>query len=79
MIGGSMEFFMVKTGFCIHYTARFADVIVFDSSYKRGRPLTMRIGLRKVMKNLARRREVKDLLHFQGAFMILWSSYPQIL
>ncbi|KAL7255125.1 hypothetical protein ACSBR1_009319 [Camellia fascicularis] len=32
----------------IHYTARFADGIVFDSSYKRGRPLTMRIGLRKV-------------------------------
>ncbi|CAL5365462.1 unnamed protein product [Camellia sinensis] len=36
----------------IHYTARFADGIVFDSSYKRGRPLTMRIGLRKVIKGL---------------------------
>ncbi|PPS06782.1 hypothetical protein GOBAR_AA13863 [Gossypium barbadense] len=31
----------------IHYTARFADGIVFDSSYKRARPLTMRIGLGK--------------------------------
>ncbi|VAI60684.1 unnamed protein product [Triticum turgidum subsp. durum] len=28
----------------IHYTARFPDGTVFDSSYKRGRPLTMRIG-----------------------------------
>ncbi|XVF61689.1 hypothetical protein PTKIN_Ptkin08bG0150800 [Pterospermum kingtungense] len=32
----------------IHYTARFADGIVFDSSYKRARPLTMRIGVGKV-------------------------------
>ncbi|XP_022741298.1 LOW QUALITY PROTEIN: photosynthetic NDH subunit of lumenal location 4, chloroplastic-like [Durio zibethinus] len=36
----------------IHYTARFADGIVFDSSYKRARPLTMRIGLGKVIKGL---------------------------
>jgi len=36
----------------IHYTARFADGIVFDSSYKRGRPLTMRIGVGKVDKFL---------------------------
>lgn len=35
--------------FQIHYTARFADGIVFDSSYKRGRPLTMRIGVGKVV------------------------------
>lgn len=32
----------------MHYTARFADETVFDSSYKRGRPLTMRIGVGKV-------------------------------
>ncbi|KVH41719.1 Peptidyl-prolyl cis-trans isomerase, FKBP-type [Cynara cardunculus var. scolymus] len=32
----------------IHYTARFADGTVFDSSYKRGRPLTMRVGVGKV-------------------------------
>ncbi|MQM14816.1 hypothetical protein Taro_047751 [Colocasia esculenta] len=32
----------------IHYTARFDDGTVFDSSYKRGRPLTLRIGLGKV-------------------------------
>ena len=32
----------------VHYTARFADGTVFDSSYKRGRPLTMRIGVGKV-------------------------------
>ncbi|KAK9096760.1 hypothetical protein Sjap_022257 [Stephania japonica] len=31
----------------IHYTARFEDGTVFDSSYKRGRPLTMRIGVGK--------------------------------
>ncbi|XP_057477991.1 photosynthetic NDH subunit of lumenal location 4, chloroplastic [Actinidia eriantha] len=36
----------------VHYTARFADGIVFDSSYKRGRPLTMRLGLGKVIKGL---------------------------
>ncbi|KDP46889.1 hypothetical protein JCGZ_24098 [Jatropha curcas] len=36
----------------VHYTARFADGIVFDSSYKRGRPLTMRIGVGKVIKGL---------------------------
>ncbi|CAJ2677007.1 peptidyl-prolyl cis-trans isomerase fkbp16- chloroplastic-like [Trifolium pratense] len=36
----------------IHYTARFDDGIVFDSSYKRGRPLTMRIGVGKVIKGL---------------------------
>lgn len=33
----------------VHYTARFADGIVFDSSYKRARPLTMRLGLGKVV------------------------------
>ena len=32
----------------VHYTARFPDGTVFDSSYKRGRPLTMRIGAGKV-------------------------------
>ncbi|KAK4256708.1 hypothetical protein QN277_006397 [Acacia crassicarpa] len=36
----------------VHYTARFADETVFDSSYKRGRPLTMRIGVGKVIKGL---------------------------
>ncbi|XP_073011211.1 photosynthetic NDH subunit of lumenal location 4, chloroplastic [Typha latifolia] len=36
----------------IHYTARFADGTVFDSSYKRGRPLTMRIGVGKVLPGL---------------------------
>ncbi|KAM5577362.1 photosynthetic NDH subunit of lumenal location 4, chloroplastic [Rosa sericea] len=36
----------------IHYTARFGDGTVFDSSYKRGRPLTMRIGVGKVIKGL---------------------------
>ncbi|XP_074570510.1 photosynthetic NDH subunit of lumenal location 4, chloroplastic-like [Curcuma longa] len=33
----------------VHYTAWFADGTVFDSSYKRGRPLTMRIGAGKVL------------------------------
>ncbi|KAI8536190.1 hypothetical protein RHMOL_Rhmol10G0236700 [Rhododendron molle] len=36
----------------VHYTARFADGIVFDSSYKRGRYLTMRIGIGKLIKGL---------------------------
>uniref|UniRef100_A0A0F7H0T2 peptidylprolyl isomerase n=1 Tax=Geranium incanum TaxID=1158081 RepID=A0A0F7H0T2_9ROSI len=36
----------------VHYTARFADGTVFDSSYKRGRPLTMRIGMGKVTRGL---------------------------
>ncbi|PKA58077.1 Peptidyl-prolyl cis-trans isomerase FKBP16-2, chloroplastic [Apostasia shenzhenica] len=36
----------------VHYTARFADGIVFNSSYKRGRPLTMRIGVGKVIPGL---------------------------
>ncbi|KMT08830.1 hypothetical protein BVRB_6g135540 [Beta vulgaris subsp. vulgaris] len=36
----------------VHYTARFADETVFDSSYKRGRPLTMRIGVGKVIRGL---------------------------
>ncbi|XP_073279192.1 photosynthetic NDH subunit of lumenal location 4, chloroplastic [Primulina huaijiensis] len=36
----------------IHYTARFADDIVFDSTYKRARPLTMRLGMGKVIKGL---------------------------
>ncbi|XP_061345305.1 photosynthetic NDH subunit of lumenal location 4, chloroplastic [Gastrolobium bilobum] len=36
----------------VHYTARFADGTVFDSSYKRARPLTMRIGAGKVIKGL---------------------------
>ncbi|ERM94242.1 hypothetical protein AMTRI_Chr04g188910 [Amborella trichopoda] len=36
----------------IHYTARFMDGTVFDSSYKRGRPLTMRIGAGKVIPGL---------------------------
>ncbi|KAH9295268.1 hypothetical protein KI387_038856, partial [Taxus chinensis] len=33
----------------IHYTGRFVDGTVFDSSYKRGRPLTLRIGVGKVI------------------------------
>lgn len=36
----------------VHYTARFGDGTVFDSSYKRARPLTMRIGVGKVIKGL---------------------------
>ncbi|KAL2246579.1 UNVERIFIED_CONTAM: Photosynthetic NDH subunit of lumenal location 4, chloroplastic [Sesamum indicum] len=36
----------------VHYTARFADGIVFDSTYKRARPLTMRLGTGKVIKGL---------------------------
>lgn len=36
----------------VHYTARFADGRVFDSSYKRARPLTMRIGVGKVIRGL---------------------------
>ncbi|KAL6277062.1 hypothetical protein ACE6H2_020663 [Prunus campanulata] len=36
----------------VHYTARFADGTVFDSSYKCGRPLTMRIGVGKVIRGL---------------------------
>ncbi|KAJ7945369.1 Peptidylprolyl isomerase [Quillaja saponaria] len=36
----------------VHYTARFADGTVFDSSYKRARPLTMRIGVGKVIRGL---------------------------
>ncbi|KAL7089960.1 hypothetical protein ACP275_12G009700 [Erythranthe tilingii] len=36
----------------VHYTARFADGIVFDSTYKRGRSLTMRLGMGKVIKGL---------------------------
>ncbi|MCE3052465.1 Photosynthetic NDH subunit of lumenal location 4, chloroplastic [Datura stramonium] len=36
----------------IHYTARFADGIVFDSSYKRGSSPTMRLGMGKVIKGL---------------------------
>ncbi|KAL0726321.1 hypothetical protein Bca4012_022414 [Brassica carinata] len=31
----------------VHYTARFADGTLFDSTYKRARPLTMRIGVGK--------------------------------
>ncbi|KFK30540.1 hypothetical protein AALP_AA7G275600 [Arabis alpina] len=36
----------------VHYTARFADGTLFDSSYKRTRPLTMRIGVGKVIRGL---------------------------
>ncbi|KAF0933041.1 hypothetical protein E2562_013795 [Oryza meyeriana var. granulata] len=36
----------------VHYTARFTDGIVFDSSYKRGRPLTMRLGAGKILRGL---------------------------
>ncbi|CAA7020561.1 unnamed protein product [Microthlaspi erraticum] len=36
----------------VHYTARFADGTLFDSSYKRARPLTMRIGVGKVIRGL---------------------------
>uniref|UniRef100_A0A0F7GZV7 peptidylprolyl isomerase n=1 Tax=Goodyera fumata TaxID=1390594 RepID=A0A0F7GZV7_9ASPA len=36
----------------IHYTGRFVDGTVFDSTYKRGRPLTMRIGVGKVLPGL---------------------------
>ncbi|KAJ1281081.1 hypothetical protein BS78_04G280900 [Paspalum vaginatum] len=36
----------------VHYTARFPDGTVFDSSYKRGRPLTMRVGAGKMLRGL---------------------------
>ncbi|KAG2654091.1 photosynthetic NDH subunit of lumenal location 4, chloroplastic-like [Panicum virgatum] len=36
----------------VHYTARFPDGTVFDSTYKRGRPLTMRIGAGKILRGL---------------------------
>ncbi|XP_066380613.1 photosynthetic NDH subunit of lumenal location 4, chloroplastic-like [Miscanthus floridulus] len=36
----------------VHYTARFPDGALFDSSYKRGRPLTMRIGAGKILRGL---------------------------
>ncbi|XP_010027814.2 photosynthetic NDH subunit of lumenal location 4, chloroplastic [Eucalyptus grandis] len=36
----------------VHYTARFADGRVFDSSYKRARYLTMRVGVGKVIRGL---------------------------
>ncbi|KAJ8647118.1 hypothetical protein MRB53_000141 [Persea americana] len=36
----------------IHYTARFGDGTVFDSTYKRARPLTLRIGVGKVIRGL---------------------------
>ncbi|KAL5212572.1 hypothetical protein ABZP36_023419 [Zizania latifolia] len=36
----------------VHYTARFTDGTVFDSSYKRGRPLTMRLGAGKILRGL---------------------------
>ncbi|KAJ0252427.1 Photosynthetic NDH subunit of lumenal location 4 [Hirschfeldia incana] len=36
----------------VHYTARFADGTLFDSTYKRARPLTMRIGVGKVIRGL---------------------------
>ncbi|XP_078444310.1 FK506-binding protein 16-2 [Wolffia australiana] len=36
----------------IHYTARFEDGTVFDSTYKRARPLTLRIGVGKVIPGL---------------------------
>ncbi|KAK3042970.1 hypothetical protein RJ639_000947 [Escallonia herrerae] len=48
----------------IHYTARFADGLVFDSSYKRARPLTMRIGVGKVLcagKQSSSRQVIKGL------------------
>nr|7EU3_4 Chain 4, Photosynthetic NDH subunit of subcomplex L4 [Hordeum vulgare subsp. spontaneum]7F9O_4 Chain 4, Photosynthetic NDH subunit of subcomplex L4 [Hordeum vulgare subsp. spontaneum] len=56
-----LEFLQVRDpSFCsvsmvvtqIHYTARFPDGTVFDSSYKRGRPLTMRIGAGKILRGL---------------------------
>ncbi|CAD6242347.1 unnamed protein product [Miscanthus lutarioriparius] len=48
---------LVKSGlaYCdveVHYTARFPDGTLFDSSYKRGRPLTMRIGAGKILRGL---------------------------
>uniref|UniRef100_A0A7N0UYQ4 peptidylprolyl isomerase n=1 Tax=Kalanchoe fedtschenkoi TaxID=63787 RepID=A0A7N0UYQ4_KALFE len=36
----------------VHYTARFDDGIVFDSTYKRARYLTMRLGMGKVIRGL---------------------------
>ncbi|GJM86866.1 hypothetical protein PR202_ga02765 [Eleusine coracana subsp. coracana] len=39
-------------GHQVHYTARFPDGTVFDSSYKRGRPLTMRLGAGKILRGL---------------------------
>jgi len=32
-----------------HYTGRLEDGTVFDSSYKRGRPLIFRVGVGEVM------------------------------
>uniref|UniRef100_J3MGL4 peptidylprolyl isomerase n=1 Tax=Oryza brachyantha TaxID=4533 RepID=J3MGL4_ORYBR len=33
-----------------HYTGRLEDGTVFDSSYKRGKPLTIRVGVGEVIK-----------------------------
>ncbi|XP_043722323.1 photosynthetic NDH subunit of lumenal location 4, chloroplastic isoform X3 [Telopea speciosissima] len=51
----------------IHYTARFADGIVFDSSYKRARPLTMRIGVGKVIA-------IYLPMQLLSMILILWQS-----
>ncbi|XP_042517933.1 photosynthetic NDH subunit of lumenal location 4, chloroplastic isoform X3 [Macadamia integrifolia] len=51
----------------IHYTARFADGIVFDSSYKRARPLTMRIGVGKVIATYL-------AMQLLSMILILWES-----
>lgn len=33
-----------------HYTGRLEDGTVFDSSYKRGKPLTFRVGVGEVLR-----------------------------
>ncbi|RYR65981.1 hypothetical protein Ahy_A03g011910 isoform A [Arachis hypogaea] len=45
----------------VHYTARFGDERVFDSSYKRGRPLTMRIGVGKAILPICQVQVIKGL------------------
>ena len=35
-----------------HYTGRLEDGTVFDSSYKRGKPLTFRVGVGEVPRQL---------------------------
>jgi hypothetical protein len=42
-----------------HYTGRLEDGTVFDSSYKRGRPLVFRVGVGEVMPaTLVRRSRI---------------------
>jgi FKBP-type peptidyl-prolyl cis-trans isomerase 2 len=48
MLASDPNYIRPLDGHQVHYTARFPDGTLFDSSYKRGRPLTMRIGAGKV-------------------------------